>query len=577
MFLKYYQSELHNLRELAAEFSKTHPVVAPMLAGPNPDPDVERLLEGVAFLNGLLHQKLDDELPEIVHGLMDVVFPHYLRPIPSMSIVMFEGKKGMSETITVPAGTSLASVPVEGTPCTFRTCFETEVHPLRIVSITGRSEEGKGVRITMELELSGLTLSQWKPKGLSFLLGGTYSQAADLFTLLVRHLTRITLKPRDGGEPRTLPATSLRPVGLDPGKSLIPFPLQSFSGYRLLQEFFLMPSKFCFMELTGWESWRNRGDGTRFEIIFECSPSPIPLPPLTAQQMVLFATPVLNLFRVEAEPAILDHRTEKIHVRPPTNRRGHLQVYSVEKVTGFTQGTVQKKEYVPIELFNRAQEGGSAYQITRSRSPVDDALEVYLSFPYSPKEPDLEVQTLSIDLQCTNGILPESLQFGDISVETADSPELVTFKNVIPPTATIDPPQEKNILWRFLSHLSLNYLPIARIDNLRELLGLYIFGEGRDRARIESNLRQIEGIVDLSVSPVKRLLKGNVIHGQRIEMTLNKENYASMGSLYLFATVMNQFFTMYVPMHTYTQFRVTEVSTGEKFSWPDQAGARWLI
>ena len=69
MFNKYYQQELNALRELGSEFSRTHPALAPMLSGPASDPDVERLLEGVAFLTGLLRQKLDDEFPEIVHSL----------------------------------------------------------------------------------------------------------------------------------------------------------------------------------------------------------------------------------------------------------------------------------------------------------------------------------------------------------------------------------------------------------------------------------------------------------------------------------------------------------------------------
>ena len=113
MFNKYYQQQLQNLRELTREFSKVHPAIAPMLSGTTSDPDVERLLEGVAFLTGLLHRKLDDEFPEIIHGLMDIIFPHYLRPIPSTSIVMFFPKPSMRETITVHAGTSLASIPIE--------------------------------------------------------------------------------------------------------------------------------------------------------------------------------------------------------------------------------------------------------------------------------------------------------------------------------------------------------------------------------------------------------------------------------------------------------------------------------
>ena len=106
-FNKYYQRELQNLRDLAREFSKVHPAIAPLLSGPTSDPDVERLLEGVAFLTGLLNQKLEDDFPQIIHGLMDVLFPNYLKPVPSSSLVIFTPKPSLMESITVPAGTPL--------------------------------------------------------------------------------------------------------------------------------------------------------------------------------------------------------------------------------------------------------------------------------------------------------------------------------------------------------------------------------------------------------------------------------------------------------------------------------------
>ena len=72
---RYFQQEISNLKELGAEFSEAHPAIAPMLSGPSADPDVERLLEGVAFLTAMLRQKLDDEFPEIIHELVHLIWP----------------------------------------------------------------------------------------------------------------------------------------------------------------------------------------------------------------------------------------------------------------------------------------------------------------------------------------------------------------------------------------------------------------------------------------------------------------------------------------------------------------------
>ena len=199
MFNRYYQQELQHLRELAGEFAKVHPAAAPMLGDQSADPDVERLLEGVAFLTGLMRQKLDDELPEIVRGLMDVILPHYLRPIPAVSIVAFTPKPSLLESIKVPAGTSLRSVAVEDADCTFQTCFDLEVHPLTLLSAEFLQPVGESGRIRLSLELKGQALSQWRPTRLSLFLAGSYVHSSDLFMLLTRGIERIRIVPLGRG------------------------------------------------------------------------------------------------------------------------------------------------------------------------------------------------------------------------------------------------------------------------------------------------------------------------------------------------------------------------------------------
>ena len=84
---RYFQDELAYLREIGDEFARENPRLAPYLSRESQDPDVERLLEGFAFLTGRLREKLDDELPEVAHSLIELVWPNYLRPLPSMAVV----------------------------------------------------------------------------------------------------------------------------------------------------------------------------------------------------------------------------------------------------------------------------------------------------------------------------------------------------------------------------------------------------------------------------------------------------------------------------------------------------------
>ncbi len=577
MINRYYQQQLQNIRELAREFSERHPAAAPMLSGESADPDVERLLEGVAFLTGLLRQKLDDDLPEIIHGLADILFPHFLRPIPATSIVTFSPKPSLKETFKVKRGTTLGSRPIDETVCLFQTCFDVEVHPFRISSVRNIIEPGEPDKIQIQLESNGLPLSQWRSNSLTFYLGGSFSQASDLFMLLNRYLKRIVVNPLEGGEPFILTPDSIRPIGFDQRCNLLPFPSQVFSGYRLLQEYFILPHKFLFLELSGLDGWYNRGDGTSFEIIFEISPAPVPTPEVGTENFVLFSTPVINLFPHEADPISLDHTQDKVRVRPSTTGAIHLLVYSVDKVIGYTEGTVEKRIYVPFNLFSRRSDKEAFYQVIHSMSPITNEPETFIRLTYPDTNEEPARETLSITLTCTNGSLPERLQLGDICEQTSDSPELLTFQNIIPVTAPIDPPLGKNGLWKLLSHLSLNFLSLADVEGLKELLSLYVFPEGRDKVKIAANLKRIEGIGEISIVPTDRLVHGLMLRGQEITLTIRQDCFASLGDLYIFGSVMDEFFSEYSSMNSFTHLRIKEPISGEILEWPERIGDRPLI
>jgi len=577
MFNKYYMQELQNLRDMAVEFSKVHPAIAPMLSGPTSDPDVERLLEGVAFLTGLLNQKLNDDFPELIHGLMNIIFPHYIRPIPSCSIVVFTPKAGMMEPITVRKGTSLGSIPVEATSCVFQTCFNIDVQPLRLIAAELLQQTGASNRIRLTLELSGPDLSQWRPKNLCFFLGGSYSDATDLFFILNRCLQNIVVRPLDEGSPCVFPVKALKSVGFDLENNVLPYHSPAFSGYRIIQEYFVLPRKFLFFELEGWDKWENRGRGRRFEIIFELSQTPIPPPAITPDHFILFGTPVINLFSRESDPFVLDHRFEKVRLQAGLQDKSHYQIYGVDRVVGYKQGGVAQREYVPLERFHNEGNSSPVYQVIYSRSPITNAPEVSLSFAYPSSTGEPERETISVTMTCTNGELPERLKLGDICRQTSDSPELLTFRNVMPLTSPIDSPIGENASWRFLSHLSLNFLSLADSDSIKELLRLYAFPEGKDRATVAANLKRIDSILDFKTTATNRLLRGMMVRGQHLDTVSRQDYFAGLGDLYLFGAVMDAFLGVYSSINTFTRFQLKDSLSGETFLWPPRMGSRTLI
>ncbi|MCJ8501789.1 type VI secretion system baseplate subunit TssF [Desulfatitalea alkaliphila] len=577
MFDHYFHQELAQLRDLGAEFAKAHPAVAPMLSGMSTDPDAERLLEGVAFLTALLRQRLDDDFPEIVQELFQLIWPHYLRPLPAATIVAFTPKANPKQAIPVAKGTYLASEPVEGTACTFRTCSDVVVEPLTVEQAAYEEQPGRPPRIRLQMALKGVSLKDWRPERLRFHLAGSFPEAADIYLLLRRHLQRVVLTAPEDNHVCVLPAEDLRPVGFDDADVLIEYPPHSFPGYRILQEYFLLPEKFLFLDLHGWQQWTPNGDDTRFEIRFELTPSKLPPPRVRREHFALAATPAINIFPYDADPIRLDHRKSEYRVMPSGGERGHFQIHSVTGVTGFVQGTAKERVYAPFELFSPNPEANPTYHLRMRQSPVRHAADFYLSVAYPPGAPPPATETLSIQLQCTNGQLPEGLQRGDIRHPTSNTPEFVAFTNLRPPTASVLVTPGSNLHWKLLSHLCLNYQSLTDVDNFRALLGLYNFEENRDRPAFMAHQKRISGVRAIRAEASDRLVDRVVMRGREIRMEVHQDHFSGPGDLFLFGTVLSRFFGLYASINTYTRLSMQEILKGESYQWKARIGDHPLI
>jgi type VI secretion system protein ImpG len=166
---------------------------------------------------------------------------------------------------------------------------------------------------------------------------------------------------------------------------------------------------------------------------------------------------------------------------------------------------------------------------------------------------------------------------GDISLPTSSSPEFAEFENIRPPTINTLPPLGSNLLWRLLSHLSLNYVSLGKAENLRALLELYVFPESRDRTTVIANQKRIAGIQDIVVRASNRLVSGIMMRGQEIGLKLSQDHFASQGDLFVFGSVLDYYLGVSASMNTFTKLYVEEVLKGERYQWPARIGDRFLI
>ncbi len=572
---RYYQNELESLKQIARDFAQANPTLAPQLAQASADPDVERILEGVAFLTAGIRQKIDDDFPEFSQGLLNQIFPHYLRPIPSATIIELKPTPILKNTLTTQAGTYLDSVEIDGVQCRYRTTYDVDVAPVSITHVRG-TETSRGRRaIDVTLALAGMNLSAWGIEHLRLHIGGDYQGAVDTFYILNHFVDSIALVDGHGDE-ITGHDLKVAPVGFDEGFKMLDYPSNSFPAYRLIQEFFLLKEKFLFLDVENLGNYLSRLNGNGFTLRFYLKELPMQMPRLSTERFVLHATPAINLFSHEAESFVNDYKRSEYLLRPMRNTHHQYEIYTVDQVIGNNRKMARKSEYTQMGLFDPDKNTKPVYQ-TYTRAAEAGRVANYISFSY-PQAYDLEnKESVQVELTCTNGRHTEKLKAGDITRKTSSTSELVDFTNIIAPSDSQAAPTGHTVLWRLLSHLAINYLSLADVDNLKSLLELYIFSvRGANRQEV-ANRKRIEAITAVTVTPCDRLVGGIPMRGQAIQVTVNARQFTSSGDMYLFGMLLDRLMASFASLNCFTEFSLVDDSSSEVYQWPIRAGDRLLI
>jgi type VI secretion system protein ImpG len=607
--LFYYERELAWLRRTGVEFARRYPKVAGrLLLEPNKcdDPHVERLLEGFAFLAARVHLKIDDDFPEISEALLSVVYPHYIRPLPSMSLVEFhldpeQGK--VTSGLRIPRGAQLYSRPVAGTPCKFRTCYETTLWPVTLTDARWVTPQelrpavrgGDAVAaLRVELQcLPGLRFDALDLDTLRLHINAESSIATTVYELLCNNCTRILMREAGGGRagPVTLPASAIQPVGFDADDGMVPHPRRSFLGYRLLQEYFAFPDKFMFVDVAGLGAARDAGFGERIELIFLISSferadrRAMLEASVNAETIRLGCTPIVNLFPQTSEPILLTQKQEDYLVVPDARRRATTSVYSIDEVVAVSPGAPEPLRFEPLYSFRHGRGEGAAELFWHAkRRPAGwlphEGTDVHLAFVDASSRiahPDADAVTAR--LTCFNADLPSRLPFGDArgDFEMPGGGPIARIVALVKPTRVIQPPLGKPQLWHLISQLSLNYMSLEEggAPALRELLALHNFA---DTAAGE---KQVAGIRDVSSSPqYARIVSEHGMtfaRGHRVEVTFDEEQYAG-GGVYLLASVLERYLGLYVSLNSFCVLAARSLQRKQLLrEWPPRAGYRALL
>ena len=622
----YYNRELQHLREVGGEFAREFPKIAGRLNLDEfgcADPYVERLLEGFAFMAARVQVKLDAEFPRVTQALLETLYPTYLAPTPSMAVVQFQvdpNDASLGEGVPVPRGTALRGVLGKGeqTACEYRTAHDIRLLPLRVsdakyvtreltaLGVPARADARAGIRLRLTLG-GGVKFDTVKPGSLCFYLRAAPDLQMRLYEQLFAHCRGIAVqRTTKAGDAQTLlPATCLRPVGFDPGQSMLPTDPRVFTGYRLLQEYFAFPQRFLFFTLEGLDAAVKRCGGTEVDVILLLDEPDLRLENnVDGSNFAPFCTPAINLFPRRCDRIHLTDKSFENQVIPDRTRPRDFEVYQVTKVVGHGVRADQQQEFAPFYSVKSGDDDGRAYYAVNRLPRMVSAneqrqgqrskyagSETYLSLvdaraaPYSS-----DLKQLAVEATCTNRDLPLFLPVGrgttDFTVDTGAPVQAIRCVSGVP-----TPPQPSHAFgefsWRLISQLSLNYLSLADASGdgtgagsgsgaaaLRDLLRLY--GESAE----PQIRRQIEGVRSVSSKPtVARVpAPGPIAFARGLEVTLTLDEAAFEGTgVFLLGSVLEQFFARHVTINSFTRTVLATLERGTVMKWPARLGERRVL
>jgi type VI secretion system protein ImpG len=619
--LHHYNNELHFMREMGSEFADAFPKIAGRLGLEGlecADPYVERLLEGFAFLTARVQLKIEDEFPNFCQHLMEIVFPDYLAPIPSMTVVHMQpdyGDPDLAQGFTLPRQTVLRSgmASKAQTQCEYRTAHEVTLFPIKVAEaeyIATRAAMSKmgirpersvvaGIRIRLEAQ-GDAPFGEFDMDELPLFLHGSGTIPLWLYEQILGNSSALSLVDRGKGakKPVTLDSSHIQRCGFDSEDALMPFRSRSFEGYRLLQEYFQFPERFRFVKLTGLKKAMSGFKGKSLDIVIQLTQRQADLENVVDETNFMpFCTPAINLFPMRADRININQKDWEFHVVPDRGRPMDYEVAHVLRVTGYGAKTQDEQTFRPFYALKDRDDGsGQAAFYSMRRMPRLQSQrqklrggrsaylgqEIYVSLVDSNEKPfSTDLKQLGLQVMCTNRDLPMHIPLGqkkgDFSLQKNAPVKLV--KCIAGPTRPRSATRKGEEAWRVISHMALNYLSLLDEDEeqgaaaLRELLMLYATGNRLGE-------RHVNGLISIKAKPVSRRIPipGPISFGRGLELTIILEEEAfEAGGMYMFGSILEEYFSKYVSVNNLTETRVVSNHQNEIAKWPVRMGYRPVL
>jgi type VI secretion system protein ImpG len=451
------------------------------------------------------------------------------------------------------------------------------------------------LRISLRCAEPTMTFTQLGLDRLRFFLGGERGSA--LLELLLAHTISVALADdQTDASPVILPPDTLQAVGFAPEEALFPWPARSFSGFRLLSEYFSAREKFLFIDVCRLDAKTLVSAGNRMDIfVYLDRAMPELERSVQANSLALGCTPIVNLFEQRCEPIPLDHTSIEYRIEPDVRRPASLEIWSVERVRESLPGG-EFRTWEPFHRLTRSHVGDAAEgpvggfygTVRRDTTGGLRGTEVFLLPHDANFDPDRESSgVLSIDTLCCNRDLPAALPFGGGRpvLRLVEGAAAVTgLACLTAPTPTLRLPLQERGFWRLISHLSLGHLSVVggetAAEALREVLRLY---DCRDTSESRAAIRALLGVTSRAGAARIPGLRGpgartgGFCRGLDVTLTFDEQVWTT-GGLYVLASVLDRFLALHATVNSFVRTRAILRGRPEAVaSWPARAGSQVLL
>ena len=621
IFLEYYEEELTHIRALAAEFADMHPAVARNLSldtAPCPDPYVERLLDGVAFLAARTRLKVDAERSRFARSVLEVLYPDLLTPTPATAMAVLKPGQQVQTMNTghvVKRDTRLVSSlqPGLSTRCTFTTAQDVTLWPISIASV-GYYQDRSALAAAGIAPIGGavceaalrVTISRTGKGKLNELALDRFdlhfagrTKAALLFDTIFGVCTAMGAR-HEGKSGKLVQLPQPEMVGISDAEALMPRTRPTFEGYRLLREYFMMPERFHYVRVQGLQPI-VRGCEAGLDIVFLLRRAAPELADLSPADFELFATPLINLFERECNVIEIDARKTRQVLYADRTRPRDFEVY---RVTHVEDADAEGADAELPALFSLGQNRGNGWVYSTERRPrratEDERREGMTRTSYTGDDVFLAIsrpagtttgrplKRIEVTALCTNRDLPILDDNPALTLESGDPVEAVRLLGAlrapqpsIPATLPAGADTESRgdeLAWRLVAQLALNFLSLAKegrgVDPLHALLDLYA-----DRGD-PGLARHVRSIVRIDSQPViERLaIPGPMCFGRGTEVMLHIDQSVLSGqSSLLLSALLARLFARHAGINGFVRTRTRLLQKQEDVPWPMTPGNRFLI